>query len=236
MKLFIIKLIILLVICSCNNKSENYYPVEIKKIDDTLRMISYYNDTLIRSIKNLSPDTLSHGVTKYFYKDGSLEMLIPYENDKQQGNEFWYYPSGNLKKKFQWHQDTPIYEIKEYYDLSRPTLLAIGEDTVIQNYPSIKTFEFLNDKAEKRLTIKYDSLGNIENVDGHIIAEGYMDNIPGTVGDTFRLQFKVATPPYVNSSLSISKNQNPSTIVEIDKDYNIASYYYVPEDTIDDKF
>ncbi len=82
-------LTMMLFFCSCGDGSRkgNADQVQVKK---------NYNELGVLESEISHIDGIRHGPSRYFYDNGRLKIMTPYENGKKHGESIWYYEDGNI--------------------------------------------------------------------------------------------------------------------------------------------
>jgi len=180
-------------------------------------------------------NSTKEGEQKSYFEDGTLKLLVNYKNGLKYGDEQIYYPSGNLRIKRQWKNDTLIYEQHEYYD----TLIAYLKtnrmgDTTISRNPMFKSYSFVNENGEVTYRVDYDMKGEATAHFGKPIVSVFSDLINNKTEVNYRIIYRLAPPPFIENrkfKISVSREKEilDSTLLEIDTEYNLATYSFKPQ-------
>jgi len=76
---------------------------------------TFYNDGSIKTVQEFSNDTIQQGFYKRFYKNGQLEIQIPYEDNRKNGMVREYYSNGEIKGEGKFIDGVQQGEAKWYY-------------------------------------------------------------------------------------------------------------------------
>jgi hypothetical protein len=168
------------------------------------------------------------------YDNDSIKSIIHYKNGLKDGDEFHYYPSGNLASKFQWYQDTLIYEQNYYFNTNNAQVVTEAvDDTTITNQPIFKRFTFVNWEGKIAFERKYDKDGNMISQNGNAIIEvTEADETKGS-NNQYKLVTLIAIPPYSPiRSLKVQEFEKHSIsnekIIKIFPEINRAYYTFSP--------
>ena len=128
--LFLLSLMAVLFSCGDGTSKGSADQAQIKK---------NYNDlgVLVSEISHI--DGIKHGPAKYFYENGSLQYLIPYENGKKRGESIWYYEDGNIYQTTPFRQGVEQGIRKKYYPSGR--LMAEVPYNDGEQVPGMKEYE-----------------------------------------------------------------------------------------------
>ena len=177
------------------------------------------------------------GKIETYYDSGSLSRIAYYKDGMLNGEEKTFYPSGVLKTKKQWKNDTLIYEQHEYYDTLVSYLRTDAKgDTIISESPSFKSYSFVNNEGKVAYKVDYDTKANIAQKNGNSIVLAFKEVSTGRVGEHYDIAYIVATPPLMEARqmnvLVYNENQLiDSAQLEIDYDYNRATFSFTPKAT-----
>jgi hypothetical protein len=148
--LFIFNVLIsVIALVSCNKEKKStaldtgniqkyYYPdgklyMEIEVINDSiphgLSKEYFKNGQLFQEIQYSKG--LKHGLYKRYYEDGKVSLEVQYDNGRRHGIEKKYRKDGKLAYEAPYYQDHPTIGLKEYYT----------DGTLVNKFPSIEITE-----------------------------------------------------------------------------------------------
>lgn len=186
-----IVLIVLLLSCNQQNKTNSENTHKSKTTGDGISIVKNYHEGELQSEFSMK-DSVKQGIGKIYYLNGKLSSVCNYSNDlkngleekyytegtlyrtreyidgKINGLEKRYYRNGQLKTALSYKNDMPGTGLKEYH----------RDGTIVTEYPEL-TYEIINDRDYKRqkLLIFYFP-GITENVyfyQGQLIEGKYFD-------------------------------------------------------------
>lgn len=188
------------------------------------------------SIFSCNESATRDGEIRTYYADSSLQRIIHYKEGLLYGDEKVYYPSGNLKMKRQWMNDTLIFEQHEYYDtLQAYVHVSEPGDTIISETPKWKSYSFVNEIGEIAYQVDYNRGGKAINYFGNPVVSVFMDSIPNGTKTKYEVFYRVATPPFIEKrefKVFVNKGEEivDSALLEIDTKYNLSSYSFEPKE------
>lgn len=183
---------------------------------------------------SLNKDTVGDGVTLY-YEDGILKRKIWFKNGKPHGKDISFYPDGSIEQRLQWIQGKRVYERNVYHkDASLPMLVLENGDTVIKKVQPFKKFSFFNSDEEIAFERTYDKEAKLIKTFGKPTVEIYTDPLPGKVGESFHIDFRVATPPYTERNFFIGEMTTSGVVTKveeypIDYDFGVVQFDFEPK-------
>lgn len=94
-------------------ESKIYY--ESGKRDHIKKINTFYKNGNLKEEMYYSHGFL-HGLSRVWYKDGQLKMMVHFRNDKPDGLEKWFYQNGNLKSEVAYKRGMLHGKIKLFYE------------------------------------------------------------------------------------------------------------------------
>lgn len=205
-KIFFYKYLIFVVLIACSCKEDN---IKIKKYEyyqsgklksegffirdslpvDTIK--NYFENGSLKSIEIRDDSGKLNGISKIFYKNGTLRQIIPYVNDRTQGFVWFFSISGKLMQK-------------EFYFNN----LQVGDIFYFDSSGKIDGYRFKDFKGKSLIQIDYDINGNInkENrqvlfIDSFILRSNRSENKKLRNCDILII---MSNPPKCNTTIKIS--------------------------------
>lgn len=149
---------------------------------------SYYESGELMSLTEVLNDSINDGEYKEFFKDGTLKLVVNFENGVKQGQYKEFFPSGKLKTEHNninggvyggvyWYHQEGYLNFYSFYDYE--------EDLIYR--------------------VQYDKDGNIIKEEGDVFQDAIINIGEIRTGDTLRAQIFTATPPHSNPVLFVGE-------------------------------
>jgi hypothetical protein len=232
-KLLMKRVLIFFILFGCKNN------INYEWIGEDVVKVTKYVKGDVYEVSMCNKDTIRHGMTIFYFPDGSIKKKLYYEYGEKHGNDSVFYRSGNLKERRQWNMGNPVYDLSKYYDSVVSSVVVDNKtgDTLIAILPKYKEYSYFDIEGKIKYTRFYDDEMNFLKEEGSPIVDieyDYFSIIPNYMNS---FGFLLATPPYSQYDFTIKVFKNNQLIEEkqldIDFDYNKATFSIILSEDAD---
>ncbi|MEM9299978.1 MAG: hypothetical protein AAGA64_16575 [Bacteroidota bacterium] len=157
--------------------------------------IEYYEDKQVKEKSFLSDDSIKNGLSKSYYKNGSLHKESFYTNGKLDSVQREFYESGKIKSARLWDFGQPTGEFITYYDgLLDVYFTEMDGDTMRVEEPLKKSYAVYNHLHKISYEWQYDKKGELISEEGEGILFIKTTSVELSLSDTLSIQYYLASP------------------------------------------